>query len=177
MKFKTPSWDDSLEAWRAFEQDCVRHLEELKGFLPPHILELSMLQGVDDGLIVEVLHDKGERCLQLTLRCGDLKMGYHDLVLTYKDADISSAHEALLAKFARTTIDDGHHDADICRFELDLTEEGRIEHRIEFQVEGPDDWIAIQCRSLYWETINRPNRKLPALSDRFPGGPYVENTE
>lgn len=174
MKFKTPSSDDGVEVWKAFQQACARHLDEMRGVLPDHVLELATLQGVDDGLIVEVRHDKIERVLHLTLRCGDLQMGYYDLILTYKDADISPKHEKLLAKFARTTIDPGHYDAEICRFEVDLTEDGRIEHRIEFYVEGPDDWIAIRCRSLYWEKVSRPNRELPVLLDRFPGGPISE---
>jgi len=98
-------------------------------------------------------------------------MGYYDLNLTYEDARITPEDEILLARLARSTIDTGDHDYDLTRHEVDVTAEGGIEHRLEFDT---DVWIAIQCRKLWWETVSRPNRDLPMMSDRFPDGPVTE---
>ena len=175
MKIQSPSWDDSREVWAAFRQACERHLEEMRGVLPDHVLELAHLQGVDDGLIVEVHHDQAERVLRITLRCGDLQMGYYDLILTYGDAQITPEDEFLLARLARSTIDQSDHDADLYRHEVDVTAEGGIEHRLEFHVYRQHDvWIAIRCRMLSWEAVSRPNRDLPVMPDRFPDGPVTE---
>lgn len=175
MKFQSPSWDDSREVWAAFRQDCSRHLEEMRGVLPDCVLDLAELQGVDDGLIVEIHHDQVDRVIRLTLRCGDLHMGYYDLNLTYEDAQIVPEHEILLARLARSTIDQSDHDADLCRHEVDVTAEGGLEHRLEFHVDAqPNVWIAIRCRMLWWEAVSRPNRDLPMLANRFPNGPETE---
>ena len=136
MKFQSPSWDDSPAAWAAFHQAYSRHLEQMRGVLPDHVLELTQLQGVDDGLIVEVRHDQAERVLHLTLRCGPNQMGYYDLILTYEDAEITPEDERLLARLARSTRDRSDHDADLHRHEVDATADGRIEHRLEFHVYG-----------------------------------------
>jgi hypothetical protein len=45
MKFQLPSWDDGPEVWAAFHQAYSRHLEQMRGVLPDHVLELAELQG------------------------------------------------------------------------------------------------------------------------------------
>lgn len=69
---------------------------------------------------------------------------------------------------ACTTKDDSRHECDLYFHEIDNTEEGRIEHRLLFHY---GVWFAIRCRALHWEWIDRPNRDLPRVKDRFPGGP------
>jgi len=51
--------------------------------------------------------------------------------------------------------------------EVDIVENGLIEHRFLFH---PGHWFAVQCPSLEWERIERPDRTLPPMPDRFPGG-------
>ena len=38
---------------------------------------------------MEVRHDRAAHVLHITMRCGDIPMGYYDLALTYVDAEIS----------------------------------------------------------------------------------------
>ncbi len=145
----------------------TRHLESLQGVLPNDLLALARLPGVDDGLIIEARHDREQRRFTLTLRCGDLQVGYYDLVLNYDEAEISQPDEWILARIARMTTDYGD---DIAYHELDVTPDGKIEHRFLFH---PGHWFAIRCRTLNWEKINQPDRELPTLPDRFPGGPVT----
>lgn len=91
MKFFTidcyNSWyseyEDSRRLKVAFQQ-YQHHLEAMQGVLPAEVLALAELRGTDDGLVVEVKHDREGRVLTLILRCGDLQMGYYDLRLHYE---------------------------------------------------------------------------------------------
>ena len=168
---------DCYNAWypgmdgRPLHEACAHylsHLHEMEGVLPAHVLELARLNGTDDGLVVRVQHDHTERVLTLVLRCGDNLMGYYNLVLTYEEASLSAADEWTLAQVARTTKSDCIHVSDLWLHELDCTKNGEIEHRLLFH---PGVWFAIRCRALRWERFNRPDRQLPRLKDRFPGGP------
>src|SRR5207248_7275733 len=114
MKFQLPSWDDSPRTWATFHKAYSQHLEGLRGILPARVLELARLPGVDDGLIVQVSHDRAGCVLRLTLRCGDLQMGYYDLALTYEGAEITPKHEWELARLARSTVD-AWQAPDLCR--------------------------------------------------------------
>lgn len=129
---------------------------------PERVRALAELRGVDDGLVVEVHHLRSLNRLILVLRCGHLQMGYYDLVLSYYDAEISPEHELTLARIARSSREE------VFEQELEVAEDGRIVHRLMFH---PGDWFAISCRELDWTSISRPNRELPQLGDRFPGGP------
>jgi hypothetical protein len=179
MKFRPPVDSKDSDEWMHFQEAYRRHLDQLKGALPPHVWELAHLEGIEDGLIVEVSHNRVEHTLKLILRCGDLQKGYYDLLLIYEDADISLEHEHILAQLARRTpADVSGYVPELYRFELDVTEDGRIEHRLQFHVYPKHsylgDWFAVRCRSLYWEKVNRPSRIIPALLDRFPNGPSAE---
>ncbi len=171
MKYYTREWlrqqDKTVEEYRFVHDNYTRHLESVQGVLPDDLLALARLPGVDDGMIVEARHDRKQRRFMLTLRCGDLVMGYYDLMLEYKDAEISQHDEWILARIARMTTDYGD---EIAFHELDVTPDGKIEHRLLFH---PGRWFAIRCGTLQWEKINRPDQKLPTLPDRFPGGPVT----
>lgn len=171
MKFLT------LEASRAEDDDepdggiylralkaYLNYLEELAPLLPPHLLQLAQLPGVDDGLVVEAHHLRSQSRLLLILRCGFIDIGYYDLVLAYEGAEISPEHEWVLAQIARG----GEDKYDLCAHEVDIEDDGRVAHRILYH---PGIWFGIRCRELHWETVDRPDRSLPPLPDRFPGGP------
>lgn len=151
------TWVRALKAYIAYQDD-------LAPLIPERLLEFAQLQGVDDGLVVEVHHVRSQQRLLLILRCGFNDMGYYDLLLTYEGAEISPAHEWVLAQIARG----GEDKYDLCAHEVDLEEDGRIAHRILYH---PGVWFGIRCRELRWETVSRPDRSLPRLQDRFPGGP------
>ncbi len=177
MKLIYPAWDDKRGAWAdrvaLFDRAYAEHLDALRGVLPDRVLELAVLQDVENALIVEVRHDRAARVLRLVLRCGDTQTGYFDLAITYQGARITDADERLLARLARGSTH-GYR-LDLQRHEVDVTESGEIEHRLEFQVMSePEVWLAIGCLSLDWETISRPDRELPPLADRFPDGPSAE---
>jgi hypothetical protein len=167
MRFLTLEVYKSGDTRAAFAR-YTQYLEGLRGVLPDHVLELARLPGVDDGLVVEVHHAVSAQVLLLVLRCGDLQMGYYDLVLTYEDATISPGDEWTLAKIARTTKGAWHHSFDLYYHEVDSAGEDRIEHRMFFH---PGVWFGIRCRELRWTKRPRPDRELPSLADRFPGGP------
>jgi hypothetical protein len=146
----------------------TRHLEAMKGILPDEVLVLADLRGVDDGLVIRAQHDREERVLRLTMRCGDLRIGYYDLVLVYEGASISAEHDQVLAWVARSTKGHRTYACDVAYHEVDRSDDGRIEHRLLFH---PGVWFAIRCDRLRWEQISRPDRRLPQFRDRYPGGP------
>lgn len=179
MKFQPPVGSEDPVEWANFRDAYLHHLNQLRGILPDHVLRLAYLEGIEDGLIVEVSHNRTKRMLRLVLRCGYIQMGYYDLVLIYEDAEISLEHERVLAQLARRTpVDCSGYVPEVFRFELDVTEDGRIEHRIQFHVYPEQsylsNWFSIRCRTLRWYKISRPHRIIPALLDRFPEGPSIE---
>lgn len=163
MKFKSPSWDATPKDVAEFRQANAHHLEKMRGVLLDHVLELATLPGVDDGQIEEYSYDKNERTLYLVLLCGDLQMGYYDLIITYKNVEVSLDHEKTLAYLAQS-VDEHIH---LHRFEVDVTEDGRIEHRLEFFTSEENTWFAIRCEELNWEKIERPKQRFSPRPARF----------
>jgi hypothetical protein len=158
--YRTYEDDSTLKA--AFH-DYNEYLEGLDGILPARILTLARLPGVDDGLVVLVKHDRNQSAIVLTLRCGDLEMGYYDLVVQYEEAEISAQDEQTLAQIARTTQNESRHESDLYFHEMDVTAVGGMEHRLLFH---PGVFFAIRCRGLRWEKVDRPDRKLPRVRQR-----------
>ncbi len=170
MKFFSPKWLHNAETETDFQvvfDAYSRHLLKIKGVLPDHVMELASMRGIDDGLVVSVLHDRENAQLELTIRCGDLVRGYFDLIITYCDVQINQLDAYTLAVIARMTHVDkyGH---DLAYHELDLLMENQIEHRFHFHTSMV---FKIQCGSLTWIKIDQPDRKLPEMADRFPNGP------
>lgn len=172
MKFFTvaawQSFDDDPQAFQRVYQSYQRRLQQLAGVLPDRVLELSEPYGIENGLITRVRHDENRRKLQLTIRCGHLQMGYYDLALTYREAEISPEHDRVLASIARSTISARRHDAELFYQEIDLIDDGRMEHRLFFI---PGIWISVRCEDLDWARVPRRDRRLPWSADRYPGGP------
>ncbi|RYG39319.1 hypothetical protein EON81_01435 [bacterium] len=158
---------DDFEIFRRTWEAYIKHLKTLEGVLPDHVLELAKPSGVENGLLVRVRHHRARRVLKLVLRCGDIPTGYYDLLLTYRGAAISPEHDRVLAAVAAGT-SSVRHEFDLDSHELDVTEDGEIEHRLLFH---PGVWLAIRCRSLEWARGPRPNRRLPRIKNRYPEGP------
>ncbi|MEM4409944.1 MAG: hypothetical protein QXI19_14505 [Candidatus Caldarchaeum sp.] len=163
MKFKSPSWDATPKDVAEFRQANAHHLEKMRGVLLDHVLELATLPGLEDGLIEEYVYDKNDHILRLVLLCGYLQMGYYDLIITYQGAEISPEHEETLKHFAQSI------DEHIClhRFEVDITEDNQIEHRLEFFTSDGKVWFAIRCEGLSWETVERPKQEFSPRPSRF----------
>lgn len=89
--------DSDPDASTAAYNKYLRYLDSIKRVLPENLRHLALLRGVDDGLIAEARHDRAAKRVNLILRCGDLQMGYYDLVLEYRDALITPDHEKVLA--------------------------------------------------------------------------------
>lgn len=176
MKYFTLDWyqsvDDDFDRDVLAYQQYRRHLEEMQGVLAADVLALAHLPGVDDALVVKVRFDRTRRVLSLTLRAGDNVIGYYDLILTYRGADITPEDEQMLALVARTTRDSRRHKSDLAFHELDRAEDGRIEHSILFH---PGRAFTIRCDALVWVRLPRPGRSFPRSFDRFVGGPVTEH--
>jgi hypothetical protein len=151
MKYFALDWyyaiDDNFDRQRLAYQQYTRHLEEMQSVLPADVLALARLPGVDDGLLVKVRHARARSVLSLTLRAGDAVMGYYDLILTYQSAEITPQDEQTLALVARTTKNSFWHESDLARHELDMAEDGRIEHSMLFH---PGRSFTIRCETLVW---------------------------
>jgi hypothetical protein len=177
MKFSPPryTYEDTPEAERAYREACLtvqnmhrENWERIQPTLPNHIVELGELQGVEDGLLWRVEREKQREALRLFLRCGDLMRGYFDLFLDYSHAEINAEHERNLIQIARNTHSGGRHTSDLRWHEIDLTEAGRIEHRLEFYVLNTEPlWFAIQCSDIQWQKVSRPNRNFPYRKERY----------
>ena len=83
MKYFTPEACDTfdeIEPFRKVNEQYRRHLTYLRGILPEKVLELAEPSGMENALVVHVAHDRTRGSLRLVLRCGDLQMGYYNLV-------------------------------------------------------------------------------------------------
>lgn len=103
MKYFTPAWhrgDLTDEAsGRAFG-DYQRHLAGLLPNLPPEVRMLAARVNIHDGLLWEVAVNLELGTLRLTLRCGDLQVGYFDLELEYEQVDLIPELTEALRKLA-----------------------------------------------------------------------------
>jgi len=178
MKFFSPEACDTFDevgAFRPAYEAYRRHLEGLRGVLPEEVLQLAEPSGMENALVVQVDHDRQTRRLRLVLRCGHLEMGYSNLVLSYEGAELSSEHDASLARIARSTKSLRDYCCDLAYQEVDIADGGMIEHRLIFR--AFDDgkvgwtWFAIRCRELHWKREPRRTRRLPPSRDRYPNGP------
>jgi hypothetical protein len=172
MKFFTldiyHSPDNDARLFIAAAKAYERHLAGLRDVLPDELLDLANLPIVDDGLLVEARRNRSLGTLHLVLRCGNLQVGYYDLVLHYEGIQLSRETAWTLAQIARTTTNDRRHAHDVACHEVDRSETGGVEHRLLF---NPGVVIVLSCQRLWWQKIDQPDRTLPALTDRFPEGP------
>lgn len=146
-----------------------RHLQEMEGVLPDELLALARLDGVDDGLIVSVRRNRRRKTLDLTMRCGNLIIGYYDLEITYSGASLLPDHYRTMNYIVRNqTLEAmGRYltAGDLAYHEVDRADNGRCEHRLLFH---PGRWFAIQFAAIRWRQIPRPNRRIRHRCDRYP---------
>jgi hypothetical protein len=167
MKFFTVEYMqaafESSKVARDTWADYQSHLENLRGQVPDSLLELALLPGVDDGLIVGTQTLMQGRLFILILRCGDFPEGYYDLVLKYRHVEIDDQDREKLLHLAKLHRQNIH--GDLAYHEIAITEEGRIEHCFLFHENSyaslPYQEVTIRCRELHWEKVSRPNRDLP----------------
>ena len=175
MKYFTLDWydaDHTDDEFRSLFGAFHEQVQAMRGTFPEDVVALQELPGVDDGLIVRVLRDR-ER-LTLILRCGDLRIGYYDLVIHYEGASLTPVDERTLARVARTTKGNRTLVYDVAYHELGRSDGGKLEHGFLFH---PGVCFTIRCDALRWQRIDRPNRRLPHYRDRYPGGPELSPEE
>lgn len=166
MKFFKPEVIDQFFEWDSHElfretNDAYReHLASLEGVLPERILKLSEPWGTKDGLLVRAYREGSN--LHLVLRCGDLQMGYYNLELIYLDAEISSEHAEVIREISRTTKAQRTYQYCLYVYELDVTPEGRVVHRMIFTEKWAEGfpWFAITARDLRWQRVPVLSRRL-----------------
>jgi hypothetical protein len=158
----------SYEPWGKAFASYDEHLEQLKAVVPDSIIELASPALLDDGLILFVDHDRQKKTLELKLRCGNLQIGYFDIVIKYLGASITDKHDQTLSNLAASTNGFRGILNDIHFHEFSVRKDGRIVHRFLF---NPGTQFAITCKSLTWKKIARKDRRFPKLQDRYPGGP------
>ena len=185
MKFFTPERiDEIVDPWTFKELQCeyLRYLHSLGNKIPDHIYSLVELEAVQDGLIVRARRISKGNILELTIRCGHLQMGYYNLTLRYLDAEISPDDDINLARIARGTYTSTRHYCDFAHHEIDLCDDGRIEHRVMFFTRpscltGDDGYLCftIRCRDIKWKRDGKASRRLPPFKERYPGGPSTDH--
>lgn len=181
LKFFTPqaidSWQDG-DAYLAVREAYWQYLESLRPHLPAQLVELAKWNGIHDGLLSRVDHYRKERILRMIIRCGHSDMGCFNLELTYIGAEVTPEQDAALAKIARSVKSQFVYGCDLAFHELDVTPDGRIEHRLIFHAHEffhPDAGgylsFTAHCQELRWRALPRKSRRLPPMDDRYPGGP------
>ena len=152
------------------------HLNSMRGVLPQSILELAVLGGVDDGLVVRVKHDLKRNLLKFVIRCGHLQMGYYDLELTYIGVCLAPEDKQTLQKIC---VDNRLQYCDLAFHELDIGSNGGVEHRFLFHYL---DWsiseqrlgrlsFAIGCKELHWKALPRKSRRILKIENRYHATP------
>ena len=162
----------SVESWRSCYEGYQDHVLKMRGALPDSVLEISGQDVFDDGLVTRVRHDREKQALELRLRCGNLQIGYYNMLLTYSAARISVEHDRVLATIARTTTGSHGYSFDCHNTEVDVNADGEIVHRFMF---NPGVWFEIACASLVWKKVPKPGRRFAYAADRYLGGPEVDD--
>jgi hypothetical protein len=106
MKYFSEAWirgDLTDEQWSAVRDAYWARIEELKPQLSPEVRELATNISLHDGLIRRVALDRAARSFSISLRCGDLQIGYFDLDLAYADVDLNLLDPGVLEAIATDT--------------------------------------------------------------------------
>ncbi len=161
MKFFTPAWHsgelDGDGPDTAFE-DYRRHLAPLLPNLPPDVQRLASTN-LHDGLLFHLVTDKDE--LKMTLRCGDLRVGYFDLVLDYfgvlPSADFLETLTQIAPVPSRRAADHNTRYSQALYDEIDIDGEWII-HRILFTSNNSYHELTVRFKDLALSTHGRPKR-------------------
>ena len=158
MKYFTSAWargELEDEAGTAFA-DYKKHLASLLPKLPPDVLTLATNSNLHDGMLLQNVLDTEQATLLLTLRCGDLQVGYFDLELHYLHVLSPPATEGLAKLVANPSRGDLHHSESLYD-EVDI--EGDVfVHRILFYTRRTYHEVTVRFRQLRLLTTPREDR-------------------
>ena len=161
MKFFTPAWHsgaiESVGPDTAFD-DYRRHLAPLLPHLPPDVQRLANTN-LHDGLLFSLGGDTN--FLGMTLRCGDLQVGYFDLALDYfavlQSAEFTETLEELAPVPSRKAPDLIARYCQALYNEIDVDGEW-IVHRVLFTANGSYQELTVRFKELALSTHGRAKR-------------------
>lgn len=161
MKFFTPAWHsgalDSKGPDTVFD-DYRRHLAPLLPSLPPDVQTLASTN-LHDGLLFHLVTN-GD-ALQLSLRCGDLQVGYFDLALDYSgvlpSAEFKETLEEIAPVTSRRAAKRNTRCSEALYSEIDVDGEW-IVHRILFIAGNSYQELTVRFKDLALSTHGRKSR-------------------
>lgn len=167
MKYFTEAWhsgelDD--ETFDAVVEDYQQHLASLLPYLPPDVQMLATDVSLHDGLLLKVVADTEQATLLLTLRCGDLQVGYFDLELHYFQAIFTQEEVERLAQSVANPSSElesnMRHRSEALYDELDIEGELFV-HRILFVSLHGYHELTTQFKHLHLRTTPRKGYQDP----------------
>ena len=117
-----------------------------------------------DGLIRCIALDRAARSLSISLRCGDLQVGYFDADLVYADVDLKLLDPDVLDAVATDPA------TELLYHEIDLELPGLFVHRMIFSPR-PMREIQIVFRGVKVWTKPRPDRELGRAKGTYTDSP------
>jgi hypothetical protein len=165
MKFFTREWHGGDLPEDQVSNIVLRyaaHIDALSPMLAATVRTLAQGVNVHDGRIMSVTFDQAHQKLELALRCGDLQVGYFDVLLVYAHININGCSLSDLKTIAEDP------KAEVLYDEVDRSEIGPWVHRILF---WPYREIQIEFGELDLHLESKPDRKF---SRRSPV--YLERT-
>ncbi|MHB9134673.1 MAG: hypothetical protein ACYDBB_26675 [Armatimonadota bacterium] len=136
-----------------------RHIDAIVNIIPVEIAELAQTS-LHDGLLCRAVVKPNANELLLSLRCGDLQIGYYDIDIHYYGVVVDTQLLEVLSRRAR----DRH--TEILAGEIDIKADGRFVHRLIF---WPDDEVEIVFSSIHLVRQSRLDRKVVVDEE-----PYIE---
>ena len=129
MKFFTRAWlngEMSDEQFDAVPDSYWRYLTSLQ--LPPPIAALSEFNP-HDAYVLELEYEPDYSTLKLRLRCGDLQVGYSDVVLAFSQVTVDPESLDTLRRALRPS------EVEVLYEEVDRSDD-RFEYRLIFFPDG-----------------------------------------
>ncbi len=137
--------------------------------LPNDVREIAHAFFVNDALIARLRQSDEPNNLELTLRCGDLQIGYFDLHLSYANPGIEDEDlRRLLLVASNARSDTRYGMTDAWGHEFHVLPDGCLEHTITFHGPGEDPiLVTVRCSDVRVELVPRPARRLPPYPHRY----------
>ena len=164
MKYFTEAWHGETNdaASNAVFGKYRQHLAHLLPHLPPDVQTLATRTNLHDGLLHRLVADPQQASLSLTLRCGDLQVGYFDLELHYFQVLFTpSLTEDLAGLIANPSNDDLHYygrRSEALYDEVDMEEDWFV-HRILFESRNSDyQELTVRFKQLHLRMTPRDSR-------------------
>jgi hypothetical protein len=135
-----------------------RHLDLLAPRLPAPVRVLARELVLHDARVRRAVLDRRGRELRLELRCGDERVGWYDLDLTYLGAIVDAVDVAALAAAARAP------NGRVLFDEVDAEPGGAFLHRLLF---WPYRETEVMFRALALRLLPRAEASVPEFTERF----------